>query len=81
MAEIVGRSTWFEQEHGWHVNLMPEYALTGFPVDWKARAVSKNYGLLRVIVPSAKDLLIPKLSRGEPRDRVHAEWTRSLGLC
>ncbi len=71
----------FEKEHGWHINLMPEYALNGFPLDWRDRCVKKVYGQLTVVVPSAEDLLVPKLIRGEPRDIAHAQWTRSLGLC
>lgn len=71
----------FEKENGWHVNLMPEYALEGLPSDWKNRSVKKNYGRLTVVVPSAGDLLVPKLIRKEPRDLAHAQWTHSLGLC
>ena len=71
----------FELDHGWHVNLMPPFALNGLPSDWRDRAVSKRYALLTVIVPSAQDLLVPKLVRAEPRDLAHAQWTRSLGLC
>jgi len=71
----------FEQENGWHINLMPPHALEGLPGDWKTRSVQKRYGLLTVVVPSADDLLVPKLIRGEPRDLAHAQWTHSLGLC
>ncbi len=71
----------FEREHGWHVNLMPRAALNGLPSDWRQRSVSKNYGLLTVQIPSAKDLLVPKLIRGEPRDVAHAGWARAIGLC
>jgi hypothetical protein len=71
----------FEKENGWHVNLMPERALEGLPSDWKDRALKKIYGNLTVTVPSPKDLLVPKLNRGERRDLAHAEWTRTLGLC
>src|SRR5438067_1589321 len=39
----------FEQRHGWHVNLMPESVLREMPGDWKARSVTKRYGLLSVI--------------------------------
>jgi hypothetical protein len=70
----------FEKENGWHVNLMPERALDGLPSDWRDRAMKKSYGLLTVVVPAAKDLLVPKLNRGERRDLAHAEWTRALGL-
>jgi hypothetical protein len=71
----------FERENGWHVNLMPPDALSGMPVDWPERAVTKTYGLLKVVVPIAQDLLVPKLARGEPRDRAHAEWAKRVGLC
>jgi hypothetical protein len=71
----------FEKENGWHVNLMPERALDGLPSDWRDRAMKKSYGRLAVVVPAAKDLLVPKLNRGERRDLAHAEWTRALGLC
>src|SRR5438093_8205244 len=36
----------FEQQHGWHVNLMPTLVLAELPADWKARAASKLYGPL-----------------------------------
>jgi len=68
----------FEKSHGWHVNLMPKAVLSEMPADWESRAQRKAYGLLEVIVPSIEDLLIPKLRRGEPRDKVHAEWARRL---
>jgi len=68
----------FEKSHGWHVNLMPKAVLSEMPSDWESRAQRKAYGLLEVIVPSIGDLLIPKLRRGEPRDKVHAEWARRL---
>jgi hypothetical protein len=68
----------FEKSHGWHVNLMPTAVLSEMPADWKSRSYSKIYGLLEVIVPSIDDLLIPKLKRGEPRDKAHAEWARKL---
>lgn len=70
----------FEQRHGWHVNLMPEMVLREFPADWETRAASKDYGLLRVVVPTAPDLLVPKRKRNEPRDRVHAAWAERAGL-
>lgn len=66
----------FEQMHGWHVNLMPSAVLTEFEPDWRTRAVFKQYDKLEVMVPSVEDLLIPKLKRGEPRDKVHAQWAR-----
>ena len=68
----------FEKSHGWHVNLMPIAVLSEMPTDWKSRSQKKAYGLLEVIVPSIEDLLIPKLKRGEPRDKAHAEWARGL---
>ena len=68
----------FEKSHGWHVNLMPTAVLAEMPADWKSRAKRKVYDLLEVIVPSVDDLLIPKLKRGEPRDKAHAEWARKL---
>jgi hypothetical protein len=71
----------FESEHGWHINLMPAFALTGLPSDWQVRSSTKNYGQLKVIIPSPPDLLTPKLARDEPRDRAHADWARALGLC
>lgn len=66
----------FEKTHGWHVNLMPQAVLREFPADWRARAQTKEYGLLTVVVPCVDDLLIPKLKRGEPRDKKHAEWAK-----
>jgi hypothetical protein len=71
----------FEEESGWHVNLMPEFALSGLPADWPKRQTRKTYHLLTIIVPSAGDLLVPKLARGEPRDLAHASWAQSIGLC
>jgi hypothetical protein len=70
----------FERSHGWHVNLMPDSVLKEFPADWMSRASTKDYGLLRITVPSVTDLLVPKLKRGEPRDRAHAAWAKELGL-
>ena len=70
----------FELKHGWHVNLMPVAALDGLPKGWETRANRKTYGRLTVVVPSAKDLLAPKLRRGEPRDLKHAEWASTVGL-
>jgi len=60
------------------VNLMPIAVLSEMPADWKSRSFRKTYGLLEVIVPSVDDLLIPKLKRGEPRDKAHAEWARKV---
>ena len=70
----------FEAEHGWHVNLMPEFVLREFAADWRARAAMKSYGKLEVMVPSPEDLLVPKRRRNEPRDRAHDAWARRLGL-
>ena len=63
---------------GWHVNLMPFAVLNEFPSDWKARAKQKLYGRLMVFVPCVQDLLISKLKRGEPRDKLHAQWANQL---
>ena len=60
---------------------MPPDALAGLPADWRERAATKNYGALKVVVPAPRDLLIPKLARGEPRDRAHSEWAARVGLC
>lgn len=68
----------FEKQNGWHVNLMPYAVLSEMPDGWAQRAQKKNYGRLEVIVPSVEDLLVPKLKRGEPRDKVHVEWARKL---
>jgi hypothetical protein len=70
----------FEQQHGWHVNLMPESVLKDLPVDWRQRAARKSYGLLEVVVPAPADLLVPKLRRNEPRDQAHADWAKQVGL-
>jgi hypothetical protein len=70
----------FEQQHGWHVNLMPDSVLREFPADWESRAKRKDYGSLSVVVPAVGDLLIPKRKRNEPRDRAHAAWAERLGL-
>jgi hypothetical protein len=70
----------FEQQHGWHVNLMPDLVLREFPSDWQSRAARKRYGHLTVVVPSPEDLLVPKLKRSEPRDRAHETWARRVGL-
>ncbi|HEY5792510.1 MAG TPA: hypothetical protein VIS74_04380 [Chthoniobacterales bacterium] len=71
----------FELTHGWHINLMPRAVLRELPESWAARASKKNYRSLRVIVPTAADLLAPKLRRGEPRDVAHAEWSRRIGIA
>ena len=70
----------FEQQHGWHVNLMPEHVLREFPQDWPTRATRKAYGWLTVTVPAPIDLLIPKRKRNEPRDRAHNDWAERIGL-
>jgi hypothetical protein len=70
----------FERIHGWHVNLMPHFALKGLPEGWESRAFSEVYEHLTVIVPSPADLLAPKLARGEARDLAHLAFARSLGL-
>ena len=68
----------FEKEHGWHVNLMPVAVLKEMDPGWEARASRKVYGHLSVAVPSMPDLLAPKLKRGEPRDKLHAQWAKNL---
>jgi len=70
----------FEKEHGWHVNLMPHFALRDLPEGWKSRCAKATYRNLIVNVPSVADLLVPKLKRNEPRDRAHQEYARMLGL-
>jgi hypothetical protein len=68
----------FEKEHGWHVNLMPSAVLSEMPDGWEGRALRKTYGRLQVVVPAVPDLLAPKLKRGEPRDKAHAEWAKKF---
>lgn len=70
----------FELEHGFHINLMPKVVLREMPDGWEARAAHERYGDLTVIVPSARDLLAPKMRRGEPRDRAHLRWAEEAGL-
>jgi len=70
----------FEKIHGWHVNPMPAMVLDHFPADWVDRAFRQQYGNLKVVVPSATDLLIPKLQRNEARDRQHEAFAKALGL-
>jgi len=77
-AAIIGSE--FEQKHGWHVNLMPDSVLKEFPSDWKMRSGAKEYGRLRVVVPSPADLFIPKRKRNEPRDRAQETWAKTVGL-
>ena len=45
---------------------------------WKTRAKQKCYGQLTVIVPCVADLLISKLKRGEPCDKLQAQWASQL---
>ena len=70
----------FERRNGWHVNLLPASVLRELPTGWEARASHRSYGSITVVIPSARDLLVPKLVRNEPRDRAHAEWARRIGL-
>ena len=70
----------FEKAHGWHVNLMPDMALDHFAKGWRDRSHTATYGQLRVIVPAIHDLFVPKLKRGEPRDRRQYEYAKNLGL-
>lgn len=70
----------FERAHGWHVNLMPGTVLRELPSGWEQRATPKKIGKLNLVVPAPADLLAPKLKRNEPRDRVHAEWAKLIGL-
>ena len=70
----------FERTHGWHINLMPDSVLDGLPAGWRQRATRSRIGKLNLVVPSAADLIAPKLKRNEPRDRAHAEWARHIGL-
>jgi hypothetical protein len=77
-AAVIGSE--FEQQHGWHVNLMPDSVLREFPEDWRARSVTKTYGYLTVVLPSTADLFVPKRKRNEPRDRAQETWARQVGL-
>jgi S-formylglutathione hydrolase FrmB len=70
----------FERENGWHINLMPDGALDGLPLDWENRSTRKSYNLLTVEVPAPEDLLAPKTKRGEPRDLAHHQWAVYNGL-
>jgi hypothetical protein len=70
----------FERENGWHINLMPQAALGGLPADWQERASRKTYGLLSLEVPAPRDLLTPKLKRGDARDLAHNQWALYIGL-
>src|SRR5689334_7951043 len=66
----------FERRRGWHVNLMPREVLRELPAGWKRRASRRVYGRLTVVVPAPRDLIRPKIRRGEPRDLRHAAWAR-----
>jgi hypothetical protein len=57
-----------------------EAVLREFPDGWENRSTSLSFGLIRVILPSVDDLLVPKLKRAEPRDLAHFQWAKSLGL-
>jgi ABC-type Fe3+ transport system substrate-binding protein len=70
----------FERVHGWHVNLMPNTVLLELPSGWQERAAKKQIGKLELAVPAPADLLAPKLKRNQPRDQVHAEWAKRIGL-
>jgi hypothetical protein len=70
----------FEKEHGWHVNLMPHFALKNIPAGWERRSERCRFGPLLVVVPAVEDLLAPKMERGEPRDFEHARWAKEIGL-
>ena len=59
---------------------MPETVLQELPDGWQERAAHKQIGKLSLVVPLPLDLIAPKLKRNEPRDRVHAEWSKRLGL-
>ena len=41
----------FEEEHGWHVNLMPNAGLKEFPEDWEICAITKQFKLLEAVSP------------------------------
>lgn len=68
----------FEEQEGWHVNLMPNLVLQKLPRDWEKRTRRKTYGKLTVIVPSLPDLMAPKLERGEPRDLKHGQYANKI---
>jgi hypothetical protein len=70
----------FEQQHGWHVNIMPETVMQEFPAEWNSRAVCKSYGHLTLTVPSVADLFVPKRKRNEPRDRAQETWAKRVNL-
>jgi len=66
--------------NGWHVNLMPSSVLKELPIGWEGRVSKTTYGVLTVTIPSPRDLIAPKLRRGEPRDLKHAAWAKQLNL-
>jgi hypothetical protein len=70
----------FEQSHGWHINLMPDSVLEKLPPGWEERATTRQITRLQLTIPAPGDLTAAKLQRNEPRDRVHAEWAKSIGL-
>jgi len=70
----------FEQEHGWHVNLMSEMVLDSFPAGWQGRSSSAVDGELRVVVPAVADLFVPKLKRREPRGLQQFDYAKALHL-
>src|SRR5215216_5175387 len=57
----------FERNHGFHINLMPDAVVNEFPAGWRERSVVRSFDLLTLIVPQPKDLLVPKLKRGDSR--------------
>jgi ABC-type Fe3+ transport system substrate-binding protein len=59
---------------------VPPSVLNEFPADWRARAASKSYGLLKLVAPNPADLFIPKRKRNEPRDRAQEAWARHVHL-
>ena len=59
---------------------MPRMVLDHLPEGWRERTASADYGMLTLTVPSAADLLAPKLRRGEPRDLQHDAFARKTGL-
>jgi hypothetical protein len=71
----------FERVHGWHINLMPATVLLELPPEWEQRSTKRLIGKLNLMVPAPLDLLVPKLKRNQPRDQVHAEWAKRIGLA
>jgi len=70
----------FEQRHGWHINLMPDFVLREFPDGWRNHSTTKIYRHLTLVVPSPADLFVPKRKRNEPRDRSQETWAKRIGL-